>query len=77
MLYAVEMERERRRQHMTLIRQLDNRRKYEEREKKKHQVIDGRDLLGLSSGNFISVCHFADGSGQIDFTRTEDDRTQT
>lgn len=39
MMYAVEMERERRRQHMTLIRQLDNRRKYEEREKKKHQVI--------------------------------------
>lgn len=38
MMYAVEMERERRRQHMTLIRQLDNRRKYEEREKKKHQV---------------------------------------
>lgn len=37
-MYAVEMERERRRQHMTLIRQLDNRRKYEEREKKKHQV---------------------------------------
>lgn len=38
MMYAVEMERERRRQHLTLIRQLDNRRKYEEREKKKHQV---------------------------------------
>lgn len=38
MMFAVEMERERRRQHMTLIRQLDNRRKYEEREKKKHQV---------------------------------------
>lgn len=31
-------ERERRRQHMTLIRQLENRRKYEERERKKHQV---------------------------------------
>lgn len=32
-------ERERRRQHMTLIRQLENRKKYEEREKKKHQVV--------------------------------------
>lgn len=76
-MYAVEMERERRRQHMTLIRQLDNRRKYEEREKKKHQVIIGRDLLSLSSGNFNSICLFADGFGQIDCTRTKDDRTQT
>ncbi|KAJ6644557.1 Bromodomain adjacent to zinc finger domain protein 2B, partial [Pseudolycoriella hygida] len=39
LLYTVELERERRRQHMTLIRQLENRRKYEEREKKKHQMV--------------------------------------
>lgn len=31
-------ERERRRQHASLIQQLDERSKYEEREKKKHQV---------------------------------------
>ncbi|CAB0030639.1 unnamed protein product [Trichogramma brassicae] len=34
-LYTVELERERRRQHMTLIRALENRRKMEEREKKR------------------------------------------
>lgn len=62
MMYAVEMERERRRQHMTLIRQLDNRRKYEEREKKKHQVIS-IDALSQSNGSFNPLCHFVDGSG--------------
>ncbi|XP_068975353.1 bromodomain adjacent to zinc finger domain protein 2B-like isoform X14 [Bombus flavifrons] len=35
MLYTVELERERRRQHMTLVRALENRRKMEEREKKR------------------------------------------
>ncbi|XP_058795968.1 bromodomain adjacent to zinc finger domain protein 2B-like isoform X2 [Phymastichus coffea] len=35
MLYTVELERERRRQHMALIRALENRRKMEEREKKR------------------------------------------
>lgn len=38
MKHFLQQERERRRQHMTLIRQLENRRKYEERERKKHQV---------------------------------------
>ncbi|XP_031365922.1 bromodomain adjacent to zinc finger domain protein 2B isoform X6 [Apis dorsata] len=35
MLYTVELERERRRQHMALVRALENRRKMEEREKKR------------------------------------------
>ncbi|TGZ47480.1 Bromodomain Adjacent To Zinc Finger protein [Temnothorax longispinosus] len=35
MLYTVELERERRRQHMTLVRALENRRKMEEKEKKR------------------------------------------
>uniref|UniRef100_A0A8W7PGA3 DDT domain-containing protein n=1 Tax=Anopheles coluzzii TaxID=1518534 RepID=A0A8W7PGA3_ANOCL len=39
LMYAMEMERERRRQHMALIKQLELRRKFEEKEKKKHQVI--------------------------------------
>ncbi|XP_058453009.1 uncharacterized protein LOC131431358 isoform X3 [Malaya genurostris] len=39
LMYAVEMERERRRQHMALIKQLELRRKFDEKEKKKHQVI--------------------------------------
>ncbi|XP_055614522.1 spidroin-1-like, partial [Uranotaenia lowii] len=37
LMYAVEMERERRRQHMALIKQLELRRKFEDKEKKKHQ----------------------------------------
>uniref|UniRef100_W4VRC8 Putative toutatis n=1 Tax=Corethrella appendiculata TaxID=1370023 RepID=W4VRC8_9DIPT len=39
LLYTVELERERRRQHTTLIKQLDNRKRYEDREKKKNQLI--------------------------------------
>ncbi|XP_031616444.1 bromodomain adjacent to zinc finger domain protein 2B isoform X2 [Contarinia nasturtii] len=39
LMYKVEMERERRRQHLTLIQQLDGRRQFEEREKKKHQMV--------------------------------------
>lgn len=45
MLLAAEMERERRRQHMNLIRQLEVRRKFEEREKKKHQMVLDRLIL--------------------------------
>ncbi|XP_061392487.1 uncharacterized protein LOC133327957 [Musca vetustissima] len=45
MLLAAEMERERRRQHMNLIRQLEIRRKFEEREKKKHQMVLDRLIL--------------------------------
>lgn len=37
-------ERERRRQHMAYVKQLDNRRKFEEREKKRHQVQYESDL---------------------------------
>lgn len=44
MLLAAEMERERRRQHMALIRQLELRRKFEEREKKKHQMVLDRSI---------------------------------
>ncbi|XP_073812223.1 bromodomain adjacent to zinc finger domain 2B toutatis isoform X3 [Musca autumnalis] len=45
MLLAAEMERERRRQHMNLIRQLEIRRKFEEREKKKHQMVLDRLIM--------------------------------
>ncbi|XP_044248787.2 bromodomain adjacent to zinc finger domain protein 2B isoform X3 [Drosophila takahashii] len=45
MLLAAEMERERRRQHMSLIRMLEVRRKFEDREKKKHQLVLDRLLL--------------------------------
>ncbi|KRJ99511.1 uncharacterized protein Dyak_GE13512, isoform B [Drosophila yakuba] len=45
MLLAAEMERERRRQHMSLIRMLELRRKFEDREKKKHQLVLDRLLL--------------------------------
>ncbi|XP_070170214.1 bromodomain adjacent to zinc finger domain protein 2B isoform X10 [Polyergus mexicanus] len=38
MLYTVELERERRRQHMALVRALENRRKMEEKEKKRLEV---------------------------------------
>ncbi|KAK9720736.1 Methyl-CpG binding domain [Popillia japonica] len=39
MLYTVELERERRRQHMALVKALENRRKLEERERKKQQML--------------------------------------
>ncbi|XP_015837092.1 bromodomain adjacent to zinc finger domain protein 2B isoform X4 [Tribolium castaneum] len=39
MLYTVELERERRRQHMALVKALENRRKLEERERKKQQLL--------------------------------------
>ncbi|XP_045483228.1 bromodomain adjacent to zinc finger domain protein 2B isoform X2 [Harmonia axyridis] len=39
MLYTVELERERRRQHMALVKSLESRRKLEEREKKKQQLL--------------------------------------
>uniref|UniRef100_T1GSG8 DDT domain-containing protein n=1 Tax=Megaselia scalaris TaxID=36166 RepID=T1GSG8_MEGSC len=39
LLAAVETERERRRQHMALIRQLEVRRKFEDKERKKHQLV--------------------------------------
>ncbi|XP_065166664.1 bromodomain adjacent to zinc finger domain protein 2B isoform X6 [Atheta coriaria] len=39
LLYTVELERERRRQHMTLIKSLESRRKLEERERKKQQAL--------------------------------------
>ncbi|XP_030388198.1 uncharacterized protein LOC115634529 isoform X2 [Scaptodrosophila lebanonensis] len=45
LLLAAEMERERRRQHMNLIRMLELRRKFEEREKKKHQLVLDRLIL--------------------------------
>ncbi|XP_049817838.1 bromodomain adjacent to zinc finger domain protein 2B isoform X4 [Aethina tumida] len=38
-LYTVELERERRRQHMALVKALENRRKLEERERKKQQLL--------------------------------------
>nr|CAI5824465.1 unnamed protein product [Callosobruchus analis] len=39
MLYTVELERERRRQHMALVKALESRRKLEERERKKQQLL--------------------------------------
>nr|XP_023030372.1 bromodomain adjacent to zinc finger domain protein 2B-like isoform X3 [Leptinotarsa decemlineata] len=39
MLYTVELERERRRQHMALVKSLESRRKLEERERKKQQLL--------------------------------------
>ncbi|CAH1966841.1 unnamed protein product [Acanthoscelides obtectus] len=39
MLYTVELERERRRQHMALVKSLESRRKIEERERKKQQLL--------------------------------------
>nr|XP_022921301.1 bromodomain adjacent to zinc finger domain protein 2B isoform X3 [Onthophagus taurus] len=39
MLYTVELERERRRQHLALVKALESRRKLEERERKKQQIL--------------------------------------
>lgn len=44
-LHFETQERERRRQHMALVRQLEARRKFVEREKKKHQMILDRLIL--------------------------------
>lgn len=38
LLYAVELEKERRRQHMTLVRALENRKRIEERERKRIEL---------------------------------------
>lgn len=48
---------------MTLIRQLENRRKYEEREKKKHQVFTNPKLQNQLTQQYNT--NVIDGFGQI------------